>query len=263
MSKLLAVHASGHPLRIAVERHGEGLGAPLVFLHGLGSSSLVGLRHIADHPALAGHERVLIDLPGFGHSPAPATWFATIEDQAAVAAAVMEAMDLSPATIVGHSMGGSVAITLAARWPERVTRLIVAEPLLDPGEGTLSAHIARQTEAAFVARGFAALRMATRRQAARGETASIAFLRTLELADPAVMHRSAVSLLANRSPGFRDQFAALGIPRTFFAGARSGIDTTPLRNAGVDTVVIPDAGHSMMDEQPDAFARVVAEASAG
>ena len=259
--ELVPVRVAGHDVRIAVDRAGGGAGAPLVFLHGLGSSSTTGLRPIAEHPSLAGQPSLLIDLPGFGESPAPGAWPATIEAHAAAVVAVLDALHVDRAALVGHSMGGSVGIALAHRWPGRAGRLIVAEPLLDPGVGTLSAHIARQSEATFVRRGFAALRMATRRQAARDDVAAIGFLRTLERADPAVMHRSAVSLLAERRPSFREQLTTLAIPRVFIAGARSGIDATPLGSGGVTTVTIPGAGHSLMDENPDGFARAIAAAS--
>jgi pimeloyl-ACP methyl ester carboxylesterase len=251
------VRVAGHELRIAVDRAGGGAGVPLVFLHGLGSST-TGLLPIAEHSSLAAHPHLLIDLPGFGESAAPDGWPATIEAQAAAVVAVLDALAVDRAALVGHSMGGSVAIALAHGCPGRAERLIVAEPLLDPGVGTLSTHIARQTEGEFVRRGFAALRMVTRRQAARGDIAAIGFLRTLEMADPAIMHRSAVSLLASRRPTFREQLTALDIPRVFIAGARSGIDATPLRAVGVATVLVPEAGHSMMDENPDGFARAIA-----
>jgi pimeloyl-ACP methyl ester carboxylesterase len=259
MTEKRSIHVRGHDLDIAVIRAGAS-GAPLVFLHGLGSSSTLGLRNIAAHPLLAGQPRVLIDMPGFGASSAPAAWDATIEAQADVAAAVMDHLGVTFASVIGHSMGGSVAIMLAGARRDLVRRLIVAEPLLAPEDGTLSAHIARQPEERFVARGFPALLMATRRQAARGDVASIGFLRTLEQADPTMMHRSAVSLLAPRDPSFQDRLRALTIPRTFIAGTRSAIDTASLSAAGIRISVIPDAGHSMMDENPERFARAIAAA---
>lgn len=80
-----------------------------------------------------------------------------MEDQATIVAGVVEETELPPVDVIGHSMGGSVAIALAARRPDLVNRLIVAEPNLDPGVGDLSVHIARQKENGFVNRGFDAL----------------------------------------------------------------------------------------------------------
>jgi 3-oxoadipate enol-lactonase len=51
----------------------------------------------------------------------------TVEDLAADAAAIIEALDLAPAHVVGLSMGGSSAIVLAATRPELVDRLVLAD----------------------------------------------------------------------------------------------------------------------------------------
>lgn len=172
-------------------------------------------------------------------------------------------------TLIGHSMGGSTAIALAARHPERVAALIVAEPNLDPGVGTLSSHIAGQTEATFVTRGYDRLVHATANQAARGDSGSARYLPTLQQALPAAMHRASVSLLTDRAPTFRDHLLALAprIPATFISGDQSpdltGLDA--LAAAGVSLATIPDAGHVMMDDNPAAFtaALLAAEAWAG
>lgn len=240
--------------RVAVERLGPAGGEPLVFLHGLGASSTHDLRPTTASPLLAGRERILIDLPGFGHSTAPEDWPATIEAHAAAVGVVLDRLGLAAIDLVGHSMGGSIAILFASHDPGRIRRLIVAEPLLDPAQGHLSAHIARQGEATFVRRGYAALLMATRRQAARGDLAARGVLPSFERADPAMLHRSAVSLVRERRPGFGELLAALPMPRAFIAGERSGIDAAPLNAAGIAVRVIPDAGHAMMHEQPEAFA---------
>ena len=97
----------------------EGEGPPLVLLHGF----------CADHrswnavrPALAKRFRVITpDLPGCGRSPVPAT-----ADLATVAAAVVHLLDhlgIDRAAVVGHSMGGYVALELLAQYADRLTGL--------------------------------------------------------------------------------------------------------------------------------------------
>ncbi len=130
---------------------------PRVFLHGLGSSSIDIFPEIVSQPSMRSARSVLIDLPGFGHSTAPEIWSFSLEDQATFVAGVVEETELPPIDVIGHSMGGSVAIALTARRPDLVNRLIVAEPNLDPGVGDLSVHIARQKENGFGKRGFDAL----------------------------------------------------------------------------------------------------------
>lgn len=234
--------------------------APLVFLHGLGDSSIITFRRIALHPALHDTPSLLLDLPGFGHSPAPASGEISTEGQARQVATVLDHLGIVQTTIVGHSMGGSISILLAHQRPDLVSRLIVAEPLLEPSQSELGKTIAKRTEAQFVERGYDMLKLATRRQASRGELAALGFQDPLSRANPAIMHRSATSLLQERLPSFRDLLAALPIPKTLILGARTDIDVAPLADQGVTIIRIPDAGHSMMSENPDAFAKAISNA---
>lgn len=110
----------------AAEVHVYDVGRPdgpaVVFLHGF-LTSAVTWRQI--WPTLADRYRVvLVDLPGSGRSPDPrGEWSA---DRAAdLLAELLAALDLDEATVVGSQLGGSLAAWLAARHPERVSRLVV------------------------------------------------------------------------------------------------------------------------------------------
>ena len=97
-------------------------GEPLVLLHGLGGSSANwGL--IA--PSLARRRRVLVvDLPGHGRSePLPAA--PTLAPYAHAVLGLAEQEGFLPATFVGHSFGGLVAIRTAVRRPEAVRGLVL------------------------------------------------------------------------------------------------------------------------------------------
>ena len=99
-----------------VETHGEG--PPLLLVAGLGQGVWVW-RSVA--PALARSRRVVMfDNRGTGRSPMPAR--SSIQDLAADAASVLAA----PADIVGFSMGGYVALTLANSEPALVRSLVLA-----------------------------------------------------------------------------------------------------------------------------------------
>jgi pimeloyl-ACP methyl ester carboxylesterase len=235
---------------------------PVVLLHGLGSSSRE-LAYLAGVTGLDRRRLILVDLPGFGDSGQPADWSYAIEAQADLAAALIRQVAASPVALVGHSMGGSIAIALAHRHPELADRLVLAEPNLDPGAGTLSGHIARQPEAGFIARGYSRLVYQTRREAARGDRVAGRFLVTLEQASPVALHRSAVSLRADRAPTFRNQLEALAIPRTLLWGALTPPLDPPLTDPAIAVELIPDAGHVMMTEQPAAFAAAILRALEG
>lgn len=84
---------------------------------------------------LSGRYRVIApDLPGFGESekPSPARYPYGIEAYAEAVADVIAAFDVGRATVVGHSMGGAIALTLAAEHPELVQRLVLVDTLCYP-----------------------------------------------------------------------------------------------------------------------------------
>jgi pimeloyl-ACP methyl ester carboxylesterase len=110
-----------------------GEGPPVVLLHGWGVSS-ESLQGVAE--ALVDRFRlVAIDLPGFGWSPPPPTAWGSAE-YAAHVAALMDHLGVLVADVIGHSFGGRVALVLAARYPERVRRLVlVASAGIRPRRG--------------------------------------------------------------------------------------------------------------------------------
>jgi pimeloyl-ACP methyl ester carboxylesterase len=87
-------------------------------------------------------------------------------------------------------------------------------------------------------------------------------VRTFALTSPHAMHRSARSLLAERTPTFRQGLESLRIPRTFQLGGRSDYPEARTLGNGVNIVIVPDAGHLMNVDNPDGFARAIADAVA-
>jgi len=91
-----------------------------VLLHGIAHSSEAWASVI---PALARrYEVVAIDLPGCGRSDKPETDY-SIGAQAAAVRYALDALGLDLVTVVGHSLGGGIAMMLAYQYPERVGRL--------------------------------------------------------------------------------------------------------------------------------------------
>lgn len=243
---------------LAWKRFGHDAPLPVLFLHGLGDSAIMTFERIALHPALEGREAILVDLPGFGYSTAPDDWPGTIESHADAMLALLDALGLPRVTIVGHSMGASLALVVAVRQPQRVNSLILAEPLLKREHSELARVIAKRQADQFTERGYAMLLLATTRQARRGDKAAQGFLEPLKRANPAILYRGAVSLLADRSPSFLEALGMLEIPRTLLVGERTDVDLSIVPD-DVPIVRIPDAGHSMMSENPEGFARAIAE----
>ena len=78
-------------------------------------------------PELAVHHKVIrLDLIGHGGTDAPGSGY-RIERQAGLVAAVMDKLGAGKAIVVGHSMGGIVAVALAAKRPDLVGRMILID----------------------------------------------------------------------------------------------------------------------------------------
>ena len=91
-----------------------GRGPAILFVHGLGCASSCDYPRVAADPALALRRRLLVDLLGFGYSDAPAGFGYSVEDHAGTVAALVAGLELPAVDLVGHSMGGAVAVVAAA-----------------------------------------------------------------------------------------------------------------------------------------------------
>jgi len=102
-----------------------GAGAPaLVFVHGFGCSRADWAAQLA-HFAGA-HDCVACDLRGHGESPGRAE-DCSIETYGADVARLLEALDLPPAVLVGHSMGCRVVLQAALDAPQHVAGLVLVD----------------------------------------------------------------------------------------------------------------------------------------
>lgn len=246
---------------LEVEDHGSGV--PLVLLHGFPLSSAIWdpLR-----PALAEVARLVTpDLRGFGDSDKPATNYGMAE-LAADVIALADALALDRFVLGGHSMGGYVALRLAAATPERLAGLI----LIDTRAEADSPEAAERRTAAISAidrdggsawlDGFVPglLSPSTRERAPR----LLAELRALAAAVPD--HVLVGCQLGMRErPDSRSLLARLAVPALVLVGADDAV--TPPAVAAVmaatlpqaTLTVIPGAGHTPSVERPIQVAEAI------
>nr|WP_245332687.1 alpha/beta hydrolase [Bradyrhizobium erythrophlei] len=106
----------------------RGSGEPLILLHGNGSmiedfesSGLIDL-------AAKNYRVIVFDRPGFCHSDRPRNVVWTPDVQAELIKHALERLDVSNATVLGHSWGASVAVALALKYPDLIRGLVLYYP---------------------------------------------------------------------------------------------------------------------------------------
>jgi pimeloyl-ACP methyl ester carboxylesterase len=103
---------------------GESRRLPLVFVHGAGGSSVLWMDQVR---RLQDRRRVIApDLPGHGQSdrwhPPEEVSIAMYRDAIGT---ICSTLKIDKVVLIGHSMGGQVALACAAAWPERVSGLVL------------------------------------------------------------------------------------------------------------------------------------------
>jgi 4,5:9,10-diseco-3-hydroxy-5,9,17-trioxoandrosta-1(10),2-diene-4-oate hydrolase len=101
--------------------------APVILIHGFGASNWCWRHTIGP---LSERRWVLApDLPGFGLSDKPEGFDYSLSGYARFIIGLMDEMGIGEATLVGNSMGGGVAVTVALLFPDRVRRLVLIDSL--------------------------------------------------------------------------------------------------------------------------------------
>lgn len=255
-------------LDLYVER--AGAGRPLLLLHGFTGSAdeWAGLT-----PALAGRREVIaVDLLGHGRSAAPdeAARY-TMERCVADLLALLDELGVGQAELLGYSMGGRVALQLAAAAPERVGALILesASPgIADPAERAArvasDAALAEQIEArglGWFADHWAGIPLFASQAGLPAETR--AALRERRMRGSA---RGLANSLRGMGAGSQTSLWAalpgLTMPTQIISGALDakyvavGAQAATLMPDASHTI-IPRAGHTLHLEAPQAFEQVV------
>lgn len=105
-----------------------GSGPPIVFVHGL-SGQLRNFAYLDMNALAQTHRVILIDRPGSGHSTRGAGSSASMSAQARTVALFIDAMGLDKPVLVGHSLGGAIALAVGLDHPNSVSRLALIAPL--------------------------------------------------------------------------------------------------------------------------------------
>jgi pimeloyl-ACP methyl ester carboxylesterase len=272
----LPVHYALSRPQVAYIDQGSG-DTVLLLIHGLGGNAGFWRYNIAE---LARHHRVIaVDLPGHGRSQKDGAYPYDMEFHAATLSRLVTELGLEQVVPVGHSMGGQIAMTLALRYPEQVSQLVLVAPAgfesFGPGaaawlRGTLTTRSVVSTDEEEIRRNLSGnfynwrddleWLVEERARMAQGDEMvqyASAVIRSLEgmLDQPTSTRLGRIThpalVIYGRYDGripnpYLHPGHAAGI---FRAGAAAMPDAT--------LVEIDKAGHMLMIEQPDAFNEAV------
>lgn len=247
-----------------------GSGPPLLLLHGFTGSAAEWYDLL---PTLAHGRRVIMpDLIGHGASEAPddpARY--TMERCVADLLAVLDHLELAQVDLLGYSMGGRVALHLAAAAPERINRLILesASPgIADSAERAARAVADDALADRIVAEGlewfvdhWASIPLFAS-QSALPEAVRVA-QRERRLAQRARGLANALrGMGAGRQESLWDVLDQIALPTLLISGEldHKYVDigaAMAARMSQVQHVVVPAAGHTVHLEQPQAFNEIV------
>ena len=237
-----------------------GADPPLLWLHGWQCSSTGELMPAAVQLPLRGRRSLLIDLLGHGYSDKPLDFGYGLEDHARTIVALIDSLGLGQCGLVGHSMGGAIAILVAAARPAVVSLLVMAEGHVEPDDDEV---LDGQTEDQFAERGFPdQLARQAKEAEAQPDSLGAAHLGITRLVEPRAIHREAVSMARETSPTLRSLLAGLEMPRWYLNGELSEPDPEFDRGMtaiGVGLMVVPRTGHPMGLQNPEGLAQAVAE----
>ena len=248
-----------------------------MLLHGIAGSSATW---DAVFPLLAAHHDVLaMDLLGHGESAKPHGDY-SLGAYANALRDLLEALGESRATLVGHSLGGGIAMQFAYQFLERCERLVLvdsgglgreAHPLLRlaalPG-----AHLVLPWLSTTTSRGVGALvRGMTRVGIRAGPDLDETWRSFVSLGDPDARRafiqtvRAVLDLSGQRVSANERLYLAEGLPTLIVWGENDPLlpvqhaRAAHARIAGSRLEIFPDAGHFPHRDDPELFARVLAD----
>lgn len=260
--------------RVYVEKTGDPQHPPVVLVHGLGGDSAHSWGRIADRLDER-HHVVILDLPGFGRS-APATGALSPENYARLLHWVIEREGLEDVHLVGHSMGGAIALEYAAAHPERLRNLtLVGSVGVLHRAAYVKALLARSLQLPTLPAPFErpAREMSGALQGLLQEFSALPTLSEFIRSDGLLVDllgkpATVTAALTLMERDFSPAVASLSVPSTIVWGGEDRI--APMRSAHLlhgrladsQLHVLPNAGHVPMADDPVAFRAALASALA-
>jgi 3-oxoadipate enol-lactonase len=241
----------------------QAAGSPAVLLiHGLGANRL-SWQFQMEALAKAGCRCITPDLPGFGDSPAMKGYL-SISKLAGSMITLLDEVGIPSAVVIGLSMGGTVALTMGLKYPQRVDCLGLVSTFsrLRPTSASEARYFLRRIWVVLT-RGLSSQASVVAERVFPGEEQDalrIVLEEQIRQADPTT-YRGVMRCLGTFN--VTRQLKALHMPVIVISGADD--TTVPVkvqkqmaeRISGATHTIIPHAGHAVIVDQPEAFNAVM------
>ncbi len=236
---------------------------PVLLLHGVGGGRGAWMAN-APSLAAAGFEVLAVDAPGYGDSTSIEP--CTLAGMARAVLALIDALALGPAIVVGHSMGGMVAQELVALAPQQVAGLVLAStsPAFGkPGGDWQQAFLQDRFAPLDAGLGMAGLaaQLVPAMAGAQMPAQAMAAAQALMAGVPEAGYRAALTALVNFDQ--RAGLAAIHQPTLVITGAHDRTAAAEVarrmaeRIPGARLAIVPGASHLLPMGSPVAFNAVV------
>ncbi|MCP4728384.1 MAG: alpha/beta hydrolase [bacterium] len=244
---------SGHVEGIDIEYHFEHKPESdnlIICFHGLVCTK-ESFRYILKNSLFNDSSILLIDLPGFGDSSRPENFSYTMEDQAEVCEKLIGRFPYSRYHLAAHSMGGAAALLFSPEFYKKVLTFSNLEGnLIAEDCGMFSKTVISVPEDEFISDLYEELRKQLE------EYEILRFDKTT----PEVIYKSSASLVEwSESGKLLEKFKDLNVRKAYFYGEENQGMEILQKLSSVPAMMIPNADHSMMVENPGVFYEKLAE----
>lgn len=248
MTGNITINLDGHDMNLSCTWR-EGGDDLLLFIHGLGCDR-TGFDGAHSSPLLKGYSLLIPDLPGHGESDRPAGLDYTMETHARAVKLLLGGKSFRHLHVIGHSMGGAIALILIKLRDNDCSGFINIEGNLISSDSTISRRAGHVSETKFIRTVLPNMLELMDRATDRGTRSWAEMVRR---ASPTAFYRSSRSL-RNWSDSGRllGMYRGLTCSRCYIYGQYSPVRPVLENLDKKETIMIPDSGHFPMIDNPEA-----------
>ena len=229
----------------------------ILYIHGLGCSKNDFLGAM-DRRELSAYTLVAFDFPGCGNSPYPDTMAIGIDDLVEITSAITWQLALGDHVVIGHSMGGLVALLCIERYGEGIKGFISVEGNLAPEDCILSREVTKHGYAEFRDLVFRNMKQELSQSGNRGFQT---YAQTLErYSSPKALFDYCRSLVDYSDNGnLLQRFTELELPKIFIYGSENKCLSyiSELKERGCEVVEIGNSNHFPFVDNPHDYYKAV------